>query len=215
MALEVRSFHTGGDRNFGYAAVDSGTGETALIDPSPDPRPLLAYIVKEGLTVRYVFVTHGHSDHTTGGEMVLDATGRRPLTFGDRDEETGITVVHGARFPLGGIEVQVLHTPGHTDDSICLLVGDALFSGDTLFVGKVGGTDSGREAESQYRSLHDAVLSLPDDTRIFPGHDYGQSPVSTVGAERRSNPFLLSPDLDSFIDLKRNWGAYKRRHGIP
>jgi len=215
MAVKVRSFATGGDRNLGYAAVDRGTGMTTLIDPSPDPRPLLAYIGEERLTVQYVFVTHGHPDHTAGGEMVLEATGRRPLPFGDRDKVTGTAVAHGARFPLGGLHVQVLHTPGHTSDSICLLVGDALFSGDTLFVGKVGGTDSGGEAMSQYRSLHDVVLSLPDDTRIFPGHDYGQSPESTIGAERRSNPFLLSPDLDSFIDLKRNWGAYKKLHGIP
>lgn len=215
MALEVRSFHTGGDRNFGYAAVDSGTGETALIDPSPDPRPILSLVGEEGLKVQYVFITHSHPDHTGGGGLVAGATGRQSLRFGDRDAATGITVAHGARFHLGGMETQVLHTPGHTDDSICLLVGDALFSGDTLFVGKVGGTDSAREAKSQYHSLHEVVLSLPDGTRIFPGHDYGQSPVSTVGAERRSNPFLLCSDLDSFIDLKRNWGAYKRRHGIP
>ena len=108
----------------------------------------------------------------------------------------------------------VLHTPGHTEDSICLYVGDAVFTGDTLFVGKIGGTDFGAQARAEYESLHQKLLVLPDTTRVFPGHHYGTAPESTIGHERRTNPFLIQPDFETFVDLKRNWTAYKKAHGI-
>ena len=113
-----------------------------------------------------------------------------------------------------GIDGKILHTPGHTADSICLLVDDAAFTGDTLFVGKVGGTDLGDGARTEYASLHDVLMKLPDETRVFPGHDVGITPDSTIGRERAENPFLLREDLEAFVDLKRNWAEYKKEHGI-
>ena len=83
-----------------------------------------------------------------------------------------------------------------------------------MFVGKVGGTDFGEAAKAEYESLHQKLLSLPDTTRVFPGHNYGTSPESTIGKERESNPFLVQPDFEAFLDLKRNWLEYKRIHGI-
>ena len=120
----------------------------------------------------------------------------------------------GAIFPVGDLSLRILHTPGHTPDSICLLVEDALFTGDTLFVGKVGGTDLGEGAKQEYGSLHEVLMKLPDDTRVFPGHDVGIASESTIGQERETNPFLLRPDLESFLDLKRHWAEYKKEHGI-
>jgi len=107
-----------------------------------------------------------------------------------------------------------LHTPGHTPDSICLYVGDAVITGDTLFVGKVGGTDLGNGAKTEYDSLHEKLLILPDDTRVFPGHDYGTAPQSTIANERETNPFLAQPNFSAFVGLKQNWAAYKEEHGI-
>ena len=108
----------------------------------------------------------------------------------------------------------ILHTPGHTEDSICLYVGDAVFTGDTLFVGKIGGTGFGRQARTEYESLHQKLMTLPDDTRVFPGHNYGAAPESTIGHERQTNPFLLQPNFEAFVHLKKNWTAYKKEHGI-
>jgi glyoxylase-like metal-dependent hydrolase (beta-lactamase superfamily II) len=210
----VEQVRTGGDRNFGYLAADRSGGTAALIDPSYGPEKLLGRAADLGLAVSYIFVTHGHADHTAGVERCEAATGLERLSWGDRDAVSGVKVAHGARFSLGELEIEILHTPGHTPDSICLLAGDALFTGDTLFVGKVGGTDLDREAEQQFESLRNVVLSLPDETRVFPGHDYGRAPRSTIGEERRTNPFLLRADLASFRDLKRNWAAYKKKHGI-
>jgi glyoxylase-like metal-dependent hydrolase (beta-lactamase superfamily II) len=125
-----------------------------------------------------------------------------------------MTVSDGARFLLGDLEITIIHTPGHTTDSICLYIGDAVFTGDTLFVGKVGGTDFGAQARAEYESFHQKLLLLPDSTRVFPGHNYGVAPESTIGHERQTNPFLIQPDFESFVDLKRNWDAYKKAHGI-
>jgi hydroxyacylglutathione hydrolase len=210
----VKQFRTGGDRNFGYLIGDESSGQAVVIDPSYSPQEIVEFAGENGYTIEYVFCTHNHFDHTNGNRVVHKLTGKQALLYRDTEPKTGIEVRDGARFPLGQLEVKVLHTPGHTPDAICLYVGDAVFTGDTLFVGKVGGTDLGPGAEAEYHSLHDKLLKLPDDTRVFPGHDVGVQPVSTVAHERETNPFLLRPDLEAFVDLKANWAAYKKEHGI-
>jgi len=212
--MDIEQIATGGDRNFAYLVADETSGEALLIDPSYSPQQLVTRVSERGYRLVKVFCTHDHSDHTNGNAAIERLTGLRVLLYGMTDPQTGMDIEHGVRFPLGTLTVQILHTPGHTPDSVCLHIGDAVFTGDTLFVGKVGGTDLGEGARAEYRSLHDVLLGLPDDTRVFPGHDYGTAPHSTIGAERRSNPFLLRPDLASFIELKRTWPEYKKAHGI-
>lgn len=214
MSVKVEQVRTGGDRNFGYLCADEATGEAFAVDPSYDPAMLVALAATRGWRLVCAFSTHGHHDHCNGNEEFGRLSGLPVLLFGDRDARTGIDVSHGATFPLGQGVFTILHTPGHTADSICILAGDALFTGDTLFVGKVGGTWSEEDARQEYRSLHERLLALPESTRVFPGHDYGTAPVSTIGRERSTNPFLLQPDAEAFIDLKNNWAAYKKAHGI-
>jgi len=210
----VKQFLTGGDRNFGYLAADESTKLAAIIDPSYAPRLIWDFSMDNGYTVEYVFNTHDHYDHTNGNDAMMELSGIPPLMCGDKDPRTGTSVMDGSRFPLGNLEVEIIHTPGHTADSICIHVGDAVFTGDTLFVGKVGGTGFGDDARAEYDSLHKKLMILPDSTRVFPGHNYGVAPQSTILNERQTNPFLLQPDIESFIDLKRNWLEYKRIHGI-
>ncbi|NTU68378.1 MAG: hydroxyacylglutathione hydrolase [Chlorobiaceae bacterium] len=212
--MMVEQFRTGGDRNFGYLCVDERTGTAFAVDPSNSPAMLADLARDRGWDIGYAFSTHGHQDHCNGnGEFEL-LTGVRVLLFGDRCPATGMTLVDGSEFPLGDSSLRIIHTPGHTDDSMCILCGDSLFTGDTLFVGKVGGTWSDGDARREYRSLHERLMCLPEGTKVWPGHDYGASPVSTLGHEKRTNPFLLQPDIDAFIELKRNWAAYKKAHGI-
>ena len=210
----VHQIQTGGDRNFAYLVGDESTRRAAVIDPSYTPRAVVQAAQENGLTIVRAFCTHDHHDHTNGNAEFERLTGIRPLLFGDTDPETGRTVEDGASFPLGELTIRIVHTPGHTADSICLHIGDAVFTGDTLFVGKVGGTDLGVGARTEYDSLHDKLLTLPGETRVFPGHDVGVEPESTIQHERETNPFLLRPDVGSFIELKRNWAAYKEEHGI-
>ncbi len=210
----IHQFLTGGDRNFGYLAGDDATKQAVVIDPSYSPGMLVDFGREHGYAITYIFTTHGHYDHTNGNTEIETLTGITPLLFGDTEPNTGIALTDGAVLPLGELSVRILHTPGHTHDSMCLHLGDAVFTGDTLFVGKVGGTDLGTQAKTEYHSLHRKLLTLRDDTRVFPGHNYGVAPESTIGHERVTNPFLIQPDFEAFVDLKKNWAAYKREHGI-
>lgn len=210
----VKQFRTGGDRNFGYLVADATKRVAALIDPSYSPELIVEFAHENHYEIAYVFDTHGHFDHSNGDAAIKRLLGKRALLFGCTDPETAVTVKDRARFPLGDLEITILHTPGHTNDSVCVYVGDAVFTGDTLFVGKVGGTDFGPGARAEYHSLHGKLLTLPDDTRVFPGHDYGVVPESTIAHERQTNPFLLQPDFEAFVHLKRNWAAYKKEQGI-
>lgn len=210
----VKQFLTGGDRNFGYLAADDSTKLAVVIDPSYSPELIYNFAKENNYKIKYIFVTHDHYDHTSGNDEIMKLTGILPLLFGDKDPKTGLAVTDGAEFSLGNLKIKILYTPGHTNDSICVYIGDAVFTGDTLFVGKVGGTDFGAQARTEYDSLHKKLMTLPDSTRVFPGHNYGIAPDSTIAHEKKTNPFLLRPDIESFIDLKKNWGEYKRIHGI-
>jgi hydroxyacylglutathione hydrolase len=210
----VKQFRTGGDRNLGYLVADEASGEACVIDASYAPEEIVEFARENGYEIQYVFSTHDHYDHTNGNRVMEQMTGRRALLYGDTDPKTGRRMADGTQLPLGSLQVTVLHTPGHTADAICILVDGAVFTGDTLFVGKVGGTDFGEGARAEYTSLHSRLMALPDETKVYPGHDVGVAPVSTVAHERETNPFLLQPDYPSFVDLKRNWAEYKREHGI-
>ena len=212
--MYIHQFRTGGDRNFGYLVGDDASKTALVVDPSFSPEAIVDFAASHGWTILYAFCTHDHGDHTNGNQGFEARTGLRPLIFGDVDPKTGKQVADEAEFPVGALTARILHTPGHTPDSICLFIGDAVLTGDTLFVGKVGGTDLEDGARTEYASLHDKLLTLPPETRVFPGHDYGTRPESTIGHEAETNPFLLRPDFESFVDLKRNWAAYKEEHGI-
>jgi hydroxyacylglutathione hydrolase len=210
----IQTFRTGGDRNLAYLAADDVTKKAVVIDPSYDPGAIADFASSNGYDVIYVFNTHGHHDHTNGNQAFEASSGVRALKYGDRDPMTGKPVDDAAEFPLGNLTIQILHTPGHSADSICLLIGQAVFTGDTLFVGKVGGTDLSAGARTEYASLHEKLMTLPPETRVLPGHDVGVAVESTIEHEICTNPFLLCPDIESFIDLKAHWAEYKKEHGI-
>ncbi|MEI6128060.1 MAG: hydroxyacylglutathione hydrolase family protein [Pseudomonadota bacterium] len=209
----VEQFRTGGDRNFGYLVADELSRDALVIDASFDPALIVRFADERGFVIRYIFSTHGHDDHTNGNEAIRLITALSPLLYGDTCPRTGITVEDGALFPLGSFAARIIHTPGHTRDSICIHIDHALFTGDTLFAGKVGGTGSEEQARDEFLSLHKLML-LPGETVLYPGHDYGVSPVSSISTERASNPFLLQKDFNAFLALKQNWAAYKKTHGI-
>jgi len=202
----------GGDRNFAYLIGDDESKLAAVVDPSYDPERMVRLAADHGLTIRFVINTHGHGDHTNGNTHVIKATGARLVGYGLR--EPALSVKDGDEVPLGSLTLRFIHTPGHTEDSICILAGKKLMTGDTLFVGKVGGTGFGRDARREYDSLHGKLMTLPEETEIYPGHDYGVRPASTIGAEKKTNPFILRDSFESFLELKKNWLQYKREHGI-
>ncbi|MBN1351748.1 MBL fold metallo-hydrolase [candidate division KSB1 bacterium] len=205
---------TGGDRNFGYLIADEASKEAAIVDPSYSPQMLVEEANKMQFKIKYIINTHDHCDHTNGNKRTQALTGARIVQHAAGNDRADINVKHGDSLWLGTLELRLIHTPGHTPDSMCILAGNKLCTGDTLFVGKVGGTDLGKAARQEYDSLHEKLMCLADDVEIYPGHNYGVTPTSTIGNEKHTNPFLLQPDFDSFVDLKRNWAEYKRIHGI-
>jgi glyoxylase-like metal-dependent hydrolase (beta-lactamase superfamily II) len=139
-----------------------------------------------------------------------------------KEEKVQKSVIAGNddRIALGERTILVLHTPGHTPGHLCYLFENRLVTGDLLFCGKVGGTGHhfpGSSPEAEWNSLR-RILSLPDETQVFPGHDYyggkGNMPHSTIGYEKQHNPFLQCTSFESFCHLKDNWESYKAEHGI-
>ena len=126
-----------------------------------------------------------------------------------------IPLDHGSELRLGDLTIAALFTPGHYLDSMCFLVGDKLMTGDTLFVGCIGGTRDRENAQTQFHSLFDVILNLDDAIEVCPGHDYGEKPISSIGYERRTNPFLQRTDFADFTWLKEHWEEYKAEHGLP
>ncbi len=204
----------GGDRNFGYVIGCDVARVCAIVDPSTEPDVSLGAARDAGLDVRWVIATHGHADHVAGNDTIVSATGARVVAHPGCPIGPDVGVPDGGTLDVGELTVSFRYTPGHSPDSLVVLVEDVVLTGDTLFVGKIGGTRTRDDARTQFASLHGVLMRLPDATRVFPGHDVGVSPHSTIGDERRTNPFLCQPDFDAFLDLKLNWAAYKKAHGI-
>ncbi len=209
-----RQLNAGGDRNFSYFSADELTKEAAVIDPGIYPDEVLNFIEQNGYKLKYIINTHDHFDHTGGNAVLVNRTGAQIAMHENAHSRHDIDLKDGDEFCLGSLSLSVIHTPGHTHDSLCILVEKELVTGDTLFVGKVGGTGYGQDARDEYNSLHEKLMKLPPETRVWPGHDYGVRPSSTIGDELKENPFILHDSFESFIELKRNWLEYKRQHGI-
>ena len=205
---------TGGDRNFGYLLADPEAGQAVIIDPSGAPGIFISRLEALGLALKWVLCTHSHYDHTGGSHELHIRYGAPLALHRSSPVQPDIALEDAQALDLGSLTIRVVHTPGHTADSVCYHVADAIFTGDTLFVGKVGGTDFEVGARLQYDSLHQRLMPMPGGTRVFPGHDVGIRPVSTIEEELEQNPFLRQPDFEHFVELKRNWIKYKAEHGI-
>jgi glyoxylase-like metal-dependent hydrolase (beta-lactamase superfamily II) len=186
--------------NFSYIIADDTTKEAAVVDPSFNADAIIRILRDQNLNVKYIINTHDHSDHTASNEDFRSNFGAKVVAHRLANVNKDISVVDGEVIRVGEIVIKVIHTPGHTPDSICLLVDDKLLTGDTLFVGECGRTDlPGGSAEDMYHSLFDKLMKLDDNIRVYPGHDYGPKPYSTIGVERRTNYTLQKRTVDEFI----------------
>jgi hydroxyacylglutathione hydrolase len=203
----------GGDRNFAYLIGDRDGGKAALFDPPPDTGRYQKLIDQHQLRVEYVVITHGHGDHTWGVKEAVARYQCKIIGHKSMLLKLDLPVDDGDVIPLGDLEMEFIYTPGHCDDAVCVLCGNKLITGDTLFVGKVGGTDLGEGARKEWDSLH-KLMKLDSGVEVWPGHDFGVAPSSTIGNELKTNPFLLRKTFEDFVDLKANWIQYKKEHGI-
>lgn len=213
-SMIFEQIRTGGDRNFGYLIGDEHHKVAAAVDPSYTPATFIERANTHGLRLQYIICTHSHGDHVNGNDNLQERTGAPVVMYTDAAFLYDIGVGDGDTLALGGLTLRFIHTPGHIADGMCILVENKLITGDTLFVGKVGGTDFDQGAREQYESLQ-RLMQLDEDIEVYPGHDVGLKPHSTIGDEKRHNPFLLQSSFESFVHLKRNWAEYKKQHGIP
>lgn len=216
MDFVFEQHRTGGDRNLGYLLGDRSGGVAALVDPSFDPDGLVERARAQGLEVELIVNTHGHVDHTNGNARARELTGAPLLAHRSADSDPDRPVEDGDSVPLGGLTLEFLHVPGHADDHLLVFVLEhrVALTGDLLFVGKIGGTAGERAAREELESLERVLLELPGDTTIWPGHDFGCRPASTLDLERATNPFLQCESFDEFFELKRTWATFKEEHGL-
>jgi glyoxylase-like metal-dependent hydrolase (beta-lactamase superfamily II) len=189
--------------NFSYIIADEATREAFVVDPSYNAGEITRVLKAENLKLKYVINTHGHSDHTAGNEELRSMFGAGIVAYKLSRINVNVPVDDGDVIRVGSVPVKAIHTPGHTPDSICLLVDNKkLLTGDTLFVGECGRTDMpGGNSRSMHDSLFNKLLKLNNDVEVYPGHDYGSKPYSTIGEERRSNYTLQPRSLADFIEF--------------
>jgi len=200
--MKVHQIQVGNMQNFTYIVEDDDTSEAILIDPSWDLIELEMIIKRNNLKIKYIVNTHHHFDHTQGNEAMAEST-KAPIIQHEFSElKHDITVKDGDFIEFGNSKLKVLHTPGHSQDSICLIGDGKIFSGDTLFVGNCGRIDlPGGSAKDLYHSLFDVLHSLDDNLVLYSGHNYGNSEISTIGEEKTTNPVMQKRTEQQFLEM--------------
>jgi hydroxyacylglutathione hydrolase len=187
-------------QNFAYIIGDEKAKVAAVIDPAWEVEKLLKACEELDLKIIYVINTHSHHDHVEADEAVAKRTGAKIVMHEKSPLRKDVAVKDGDTINVGAVRVKVLHTPGHCPAHICLLANSKLLTGDTLFVGECGRTDlAGGNSGDLYDSLTTKILPLDDIIEVYPGHDYGNKPSSTVGYERNNNYTLKPRTRQEFI----------------
>jgi glyoxylase-like metal-dependent hydrolase (beta-lactamase superfamily II) len=186
----IRQLDVGPLDNFCYLVGCEKTRKAVVIDPGADAERIVSEADQYRLAIQYIVNTHGHGDHTAGCARLKALTGAAVIIHSleaDAVPQADILVSGDQRLQVGEITFKVFHTPGHTPGGICLYAEGNLFTGDTLFVGDSGRTDlTGGHRPTLAASIR-RLMTLPEDTVVWPGHDYGPTPTSTIGWEKRHN----------------------------
>jgi hydroxyacylglutathione hydrolase len=214
--LYFKQIELGPMQNFVYLIGSGETRKVAVVDAAWEIDEILRLAAQDDVEVTHAFVTHTHPDHVGGRFAGVEIEGLaellskckakvvvhkaeaeflKPLSASDI-----IKAESGDKIDVGGVEIQLLHTPGHTPGSQCFMVENRIVSGDTLFVGSCGRVDlPGSNPEQMYYSLTQKLMALPDETILFPGHNYSDRTTSTIGEQKRSNPYFQFHSLKQFL----------------
>lgn len=214
----VDTLSDGFDRNLCYVFGCARTGEAALVDAGVRLDQVFATFAAHGLRPVALLVTHSHGDHLSEGLEFVRRSGARVYAF-DAQVEGRLggppfqRLADGDELRIGEERLEVLHTPGHSPDSVCFRAERALFTGDTLFVGRTGRTVGERSSTTDlYRSVV-RLKQLPPETVVYPGHDYGPTPTSTIERELADNPFLQAGTEEEFVRVMERYEQSRRRGG--
>lgn len=209
--LLIRQYEIGMMENFVYFIGDPKTREVLVVDPAWEVDTILKHAAEEDVRITGALITHHHYDHTNGIADLLAAKdmpvyiNKLDIPYLMPDVPRGaLTPVHGGeKIRVGAVEVDLIHTPGHTPGSQCFHVRNHLVSGDTLFIGACGRCDfKESDPEEMYKSLHERLGKMPAETLLLPGHNYADRPTSTMGRERETNPYLMVDSLQNFLRFR-------------
>lgn len=199
---EIVQIPVAGSDNFSYLVICPQTNKAFGVDPGISPQSLLDVVRERNVILEILGNTHGHSDHIAGNAEVISVTGARlaasPIDVHNPDVPLG----EGSRLLIGELNIRVLHTPGHSPGALVFNPEGSLITGDTLFVTRCGRADfRNSDPAALYHSLL-RLAAFPPETKVYPGHDYGPQPSSTIAFERENNEYMKCPDLESFIRLR-------------
>lgn len=214
--LYFKQIEIGPMQNYVYLIGSMETRKVAVVDAAWEIDTILKIAAQDDVEVTHAFVTHTHPDHVGGRFSGIEIPGVNELLSkcklkvvvhrAEADALKGlgssdvIKAESGDKIDVGGVEIQLLHTPGHTPGSQCFLVDGRIVSGDTLFIDACGRVDfPGGNAEQMYYSLTQKLMALPDDTILFPGHNYAAKPRATLGEQKKTNPYLRFTSLRQFL----------------
>ena len=203
--VKIAQIPVGSMLNFSYIIYDEKNSTGAIIDPSWDLEKLLVFLEKNNITAKYIINTHTHFDHILGNNHISEITKAKIIQHEKSTQKKEISVVDHENISIGELNLEVLYTPGHSEDSICLIVNkESIITGDTLFVGNCGRVDlPGSNPEKMYDSLS-KVANLDDSLVVYPGHNYGSTPTSTILNEKTNNPMLNFKTKEAFIKYMVN-----------
>jgi len=204
----VHQFPLGSWDNFLYFIGDRASGDVAVVDPAWDAQAILAEAQRLNLTIRHILCTHSHFDHVNQVEALLAHVDvpvhmlGEEIDFASFKSENLVRHAPGDTLRIGDdVDITFMHTPGHTPGSVCYRLRDGVVTGDTLFIQGCGRCDFvGGDPEAMYTSLRMMIDKLPLETTIYPGHNYGPTPTSTLMDELEENPYLQFPTLEGFIN---------------
>lgn len=199
--ITVVSFKGGYDDNFSYLVYNEDSQVAMIIDTALNPKEILDFAAEKRLTIKYAVVMHSHFDHTVKLEYYrknnIPLVGSSQLPFPvDKKVDDNETIT------LGKTTFKIISAPGHTPDCILLYSDGKLFTTDVLFINSCGRCDlQGGDVEEMYETLYTKILTLPDDTIIYPGHDYGPVPYDTLENQKKTNHFLLARTRKEFLGV--------------
>lgn len=190
--MKIKHFEGGYDANLSYVVYDEKTLKGVVIDPL-NSDDIVNFVKENKIDLVYIINTHSHFDHVEGNDLIKKEFGCQVISHELEEDKADNKVKEGRALKVGSLEIKIIHTPGHTPGGICLLIDNCLFTGDTLFMGHVGRTDfPGGNRQDMVASIK-KLMQLDDTIIIYPGHnyDYLGKVDSTIGQERKNNPFVL------------------------
>ncbi len=195
--------------NFVYLIGSKDTREVFVVDPAWQVDTVLRTAKEEDLKIVGALISHYHFDHTNGIEELLESlsvpvyVNKNDLNYMDVSKDVLKPIDAGTKVKAGNVEIEMVHTPGHTPGSQCFHVRGHLISGDTLFINACGRTDlPGGDPKQLYHSLTKTLMKMEDQTILCPGHNYASTPTTTMGEQKKHNPYLMCDSLENFLRFR-------------